>query len=104
MDVIIFSGQSNMQGQTEGCPIENQPVCGAKEYRAIKKSFVPLKHPVGEDMENGFIKAAHEGGGTRVPAFCRAYIEKTGKEVVTIHSAKGSTTIAEWQKGTQCYH
>lgn len=104
MDVIIFCGQSNMQGQTEGLPQENEVVQGAKEYRALTNSFVELKHPVGEDMPNEFIKAAHNGGGTLVPAFCRTYIEKTGKEVVAIHVAKGSTTIAEWLKGTQCYH
>lgn len=104
MDVIIFCGQSNMQGQTEGLPQQNEPVKGAWEYHALTDSFVELKHPVGEDMLNGFIKAAHEGGGTMVPAFCRAYIEKTGKKVLAIHTAKGSTTIAEWQLGTQCYH
>lgn len=104
MDVIIFCGQSNMQGQTEGLPKENEAVQGAKEYRALTDSFVELKHPVGEDLPSEFIKAAHQGGGTLVPAFCRAYVRETGKEVVAIHTAKGSTTIAEWQLGTQCYH
>ena len=33
MDVIIFGGQSNMQGQTECLPQENIPVQGAVEYR-----------------------------------------------------------------------
>ena len=31
MDIIIFGGQSNMQGQTEGLPTENAPVQGALE-------------------------------------------------------------------------
>lgn len=32
MDVIIFSGQSNMCGETDCFPSENQPVTGAYEY------------------------------------------------------------------------
>ena len=40
MDVIIFCGQSNMQGQTEGLPEVNEAVYGALEYRALTNSFV----------------------------------------------------------------
>ena len=56
-----------MQGQTEGLPEVNEAVYGALEYRALTNSFVELKHPVGEDMPNGFIKAAHQGVGTWGP-------------------------------------
>ena len=31
MDLLIFSGQSNMEGQTEGCPEDRAPVAGAIE-------------------------------------------------------------------------
>lgn len=31
-DVIIFGGQSNMVGETEGLPEVNEPVQGAPEY------------------------------------------------------------------------
>lgn len=101
VDVIIFGGQSNMQGQTEGCPINNETVQGAWEYRVYENALVPLKHPVGENFgEETSLFGSHEGGGSLVPAFCRAYVEKTGREVVAIHAARGNTTIAEWQKGT----
>lgn len=101
VDVIIFGGQSNMQGQTEGCPINNEAVQGAWEYRVYENALVPLKHPVGENFgEETSLFGSHEGGGSLVPAFCRAYVEKTGREVVAIHAARGNTTIAEWQKGT----
>lgn len=105
MDVIIFGGQSNMQGQTEGLPTENAPVEGAREYRFLTDELKPLAHPVGEDVcFEKWLAAAHEGGGSLVPAFCRAYVKATGREVVAIHAAKGSTTLAEWQRGTQHFY
>ena len=33
MDILIFGGQSNMQGQTESLPEPNEPVENALEYR-----------------------------------------------------------------------
>ncbi len=96
IDLIIFSGQSNMQGQTESCPAE-PPVADAWEYRALTDSLVPLSHPVGEDIGDGLLLAAHEGHGSLIPDFCRAYIEEVGRPVVAVHAAKGATMIAEWQ-------
>ena len=45
MDVIIFGGQSNMQGQTESLPENNAPVQGALEYRYKTNELVSLQHP-----------------------------------------------------------
>lgn len=94
MDIIIFSGQSNMQGQTESCPCE-PAVKGAYEFRFFENKLIPLRHPVGENIGNIFL-AAHEGHGSLIPDFCRAYIASTGKETMAVHIAKGGTTIAEW--------
>ena len=33
VDIIIFGGQSNMQGQTESLPEENREIEGALEYK-----------------------------------------------------------------------
>ena len=49
-DILIFSGQSNMQGQTEALPFPNDPVSDALEYRLLTDSLVPLMHPVGETI------------------------------------------------------
>ena len=104
-DVIIFGGQSNMQGQTESLPEPNDPVEGAVEFRFYEDSFIPLQHPVGEQMHSGICcLAASKGHGGLAPAFCRAYHEKTGRQVVAIHAARGATTIAEWLYGTQLSH
>ena len=105
MDVLIFGGQSNMQGQTEGCPIVNEEVKNAYEYRKQINEIIPLKHPVGEDFTwEKLLLSSHNGGGSLVPDFCHIYAKKTGRKVLAIHVARGSTTIAEWQKGTQRYH
>ena len=121
MDVIIFSGQSNMQGQTE-CLTECEAVAGAQEYRYLQDALVPLQNPVGEDIcydktaggslknltQSGWLRmhvlgASCYGNTNMVPSFCRAYIEVTGREVVAAHCAKGSTVIAQWLPGTDGY-
>ncbi len=108
MDVIIFSGQSNMQGQTECLPLENNPVKGAFEYKVMPDELVPLVHPVGESVIvnklDKHLLGASEGHGSLVPDFCRAYVKNSGREVVAVHCARGNTTISEWLKGTQRYY
>ena len=70
MDMIIFGGQSNMQGQTEALPTPNEPVTGAIEYRMATDTLIPLSHPVGEDLRTDALLGAHEGHGSLIPAFC----------------------------------
>lgn len=98
MDIIIFSGQSNMQGQTESLPY-TRIVNGAYEYRMLEDNIIPLKHPVGENI-NEVLLGAHEGNGSLLPAFCRAFVMKSGQNVLAVHAAKGATTIAEWLPGS----
>ena len=49
IDVILFGGQSNMQGQSEALS-ENTPVAGAYEYRLFGNALLPLQNPVGENI------------------------------------------------------
>jgi len=101
MDIIIFGGQSNMQGQTEGCPAINAEIENAWEYRYLTDSLKPLCHPVGEDIgEDLLLAQSCNGGGSLIPAFCQAYSNHTGRPCVAVHAARGSTTIAEWQENT----
>ena len=94
-----------MQGQTEGLPQDNAPVNGALEYRYLTDECIPLQHPVGEDVRpERWIAASAEGGGSLVPDFCRAYTLATDREVLAVHAAKGSTTLAEWLHGTQHHY
>ncbi len=122
MDVLIFSGQSNMQGQSEALT-DTVPVEGAFEYRLFEDDLIPLKNPVGEDVTKEGTKGEAGNDGTDlslwlsrhalgsawcgcdnpVPAFCRAYIRECGRPVAAVHAAKGSTVIADWLPGSDCY-
>ena len=122
MDVIIFSGQSNMQGQTEALT-DIAPVTGAYEYRWLSDQVVPLCNPVGEsitydktagdDVKKGtkgyawleahVTGAACYGNTNLVPKFCENYRKATGAEILAVHIAKGSTEIKQWLPGTSGY-
>ena len=49
MDIIIFSGQSNMQGESERLS-STDIIAGAYEYRYLTDTAVPLRNPVDEDI------------------------------------------------------
>ena len=122
MDVIIFCGQSNMQGQSE-CLSENGIVNDAYEYKWLTDELVPLQNPVGENitysMDQGYdftpktgltswlaehaVGASCYGNTNMVPSFCRAYTEMTKRSVLAVHAAKGSTRISEWLPGSPIY-
>ncbi len=53
VDLLIFSGQSNMQGQTEGPCENNEVINNCFEYKYLSDSLTPLKHPVGETIGTG---------------------------------------------------
>ena len=103
IDILIFGGQSNMQGQTEGLPAANEAVPDAWEYRHLSDSLVPLKHPVGECIDGGLLFGADQGHGSLVPAFCGAYCRITGHRAVAIHAARGATAVSQWLPGTERY-
>lgn len=121
-DVLIFGGQSNMQGQSEAL-IPTEKNGRMLEYKCLTDSFVPLQDPVGENIRydggcgNPVVKggdskkwlaehvtgAACYGNTNLVPSFCRTYSEMTGNRAVAVHIAKGSTVIAQWLPGTDGY-
>lgn len=100
MDVIIFSGQSNMQGSTAQSGTEIAKGC--LEYKYLSDTFVELVDPVGEDISDGLLLASNGGCGTLVPSFCRTYAKRQGN-VVAIHCARGNTSIKEWEVGSERY-
>lgn len=121
MDIIIFGGQSNMQGQTE-CLSDTTVVANAFEYKWLDL------HALG---------AACYGYTNMVPKFCEAYLQnklkglqvsdgadmlpgaetdkmaakeagraesgQSDQQVIAVHAAKGSTKIEEWLPGTEGY-
>lgn len=124
IDIIIFAGQSNMQGQSETL-LDSDVVENAYEYKWLEDDMVPLQNPVGEnvkyDRTRGFtftqnidleewlsvhlLGASCYGHTNMVPEFCKVYLSnsKEPTEVLAIHVAKGSTQIKEWLPGTEGY-
>ena len=102
MDLLIFGGQSNMEGRTEGLPVPNEAAPGVWEYKFLTDSIVPLVHPAGERILPD-LDGASESFGSLVPDFCRVYRNETGREVLAVHAAKGATRIDEWLPGTDRY-
>ncbi len=102
MDLILFSGQSNMIGQTGVLPENDQPVKGVWEYRYTEDSMVPLRHPVGERIGE-HLDAAWEGHGSLIPDCCRTYAVLTGHETAAVPVAKDSTRIERWLPDTERY-
>lgn len=98
MDVLIFMGQSNMQGST-GEPCFLPATQGVSEYRYLTDELIPLVSPVGEDIGDGLLAGAALGNGSLPPYFCKYYAEKRDCNVVAIHVAKGATAIDEWAAG-----
>lgn len=100
MDVIIFMGQSNMQGST-GEKDNSKPIKNCLEYKFLENNFVPLVNPVGEDIDEGLLFASALGNGSLVPFFVKEYSKYKKTDVVAIHVARGGTRIGEWLKGTE---
>jgi len=122
MDIIIFGGQSNMQGQSE-CLTDTQSPLNCYEYKYLTNEIVLLKNPVGEnitcDFKEGYVFDQHVSQSewlndhlagsscyhhtNLVPSFCDIYAQITGHETLAVHIAKGSTEIAQWLPGSKGY-
>ncbi len=100
MDVIIFMGQSNMQGST-GEYDYSRPVKNGFEYKFYDNKIVPLVNPVGEFIGDDLLCGSGGNGGSLVPYFVKEYSKRKKTEVVAIHAARGGTRVAEWLKGTE---
>jgi hypothetical protein len=114
-DLIIFGGQSNMQGQAE-CRLGDTPFEGVLEYRFLTDSLIPMKNPCGEDIlfdgtegfpfgmpgkenwhDHNALGSTVYGNTSLAPFFCEAYRKAAGNpDVVAVHAAKGATQMNYW--------
>ena len=120
-DIIIFSGQSNMEGQTEKL-LECSVVPGAYEYKYSSDTLVPLHDPFGEnlrfdgtlgdDYEDSMGMTWHDkhvfgasayGNTSLIPEFCRVFTRETGREVIAVGAAKGAAMIDYFMPGRPGY-
>lgn len=100
MDILIFAGQSNMEGST-GEKCAEPPVEGAFEYRYLTNELKELKNPVGENINGGVLTQSELGNGSLVPFFCKEYKKRTNNRVTAIHIAKGGSSIESWLPETE---
>ena len=111
-----------MQGQSEALT-NAEIVPDSYEYRYLTNKIIPLKNPVGEDitynktqgyrfdnetnqqewLDSHVTGSSCYGYTNLVPEFCRAYTKISGKQVLAVHIAKGSTVIGDWIPGTAGY-
>ena len=120
-DIIVFSGQSNMEGQTEKL-LDGSVVDGAYEYKYATDSLVPLQDPFGENLKyDGTAGVMYEdsmgmswhavhalggsayGNSTLVAEFCCVYTKKTKRNVIAVGAAKGAETVEYFSKGGRGY-
>ncbi len=92
VDVILFSGQSNMQGAA-GVASTQLPTEGtAWEYRASTNSIKTLTSDVGETTATSDAAMS----GSLVTSFAKEYVSKFDRKVMAVHSAKSGITSALW--------
>ncbi len=122
MDIIIFCGQSNMQGESETLTT-TEIITGAYEYRYLTDTAAPLQNPVGEDirydgtqgilfshdtdlvpwLEAHALGSSCYGHTNLVPSFCNIYRQKSNREVLAVHAAKGCSAMQVWMPGKPQY-
>ena len=86
MDVIIFSGQSNMQGQSETLS-EHDIVKDAYEYKWLTDELVPLQNPVGENITYSMDQGYEVTPETRIPLWLKEHVLVSPKP--RCHKASG---------------
>lgn len=105
VDIILFSGQSNMagRGETSDAWPEGAPAIlegAGLEYRATSKEqkLFPIEEPFGvNENKRGGIFEPKAKTGSMVTAFVNAYYENTGVPVIAISASQGGTSILQWQ-------
>lgn len=97
VDLVIFSGQSNMSG-TGGNASQAPAVIKGYEFRAASDptGLYPISEPFGV-RETGYMgESAVVKQGSLVSAFANAYYRKTGTPIVAVSASRGGTNSAYW--------
>jgi hypothetical protein len=89
VDLILFTGQSNMLGRDTELYETEIPEGKAFWYSYAEETLFPVQNPVGENCL-GFSKSS---GSSMIPEFCARYIEQTGRSVVCVLLANGGVSI-----------
>lgn len=89
VDVVLFTGQSNMVGRETSKYTVDIPAGQAYEYKYLGGgSLTEVKNPVGET----FGEVEVSSGSSIVPQFCADYV-RSGRKIVAVHLARGGRSI-----------
>ena len=88
VDVILFTGQSNMVGREDGEYASDLEGISF-EYKYGSDKLVTTANPVGETF--GAVEVST--GSSIVPKFCEDYYEQTGRKTVAVHVARGGRAL-----------
>lgn len=111
-DVFIFMGQSNMAGRGDA---SDAIPCGeghAYEFRAVSGNdedgwLYPLAEPFGAMENNEALSDGNNGDGKKsgglVSAFCEAYYQTSGVQVIGVSASVGGSAISSWLPGTNYF-
>lgn len=101
VDVVLFTGQSNMVGRETAKYTVNIPHGMAYEYKYNGGgSLEEVKNPVGET----FGEVEVSSGSSIVPKFCEDYVKTSGHKIVAVHVARGGRAIAEFVQRSAIYN
>lgn len=88
VDVVLFTGQSNMVGRETSRYSVEIPEGQAYEFKYLTTSLDAVKNPVGET----FGEVEISSGSSLVPQFCADYVA-SGRKIVAVHVARGGRSI-----------
>ncbi len=94
VDVVLFTGQSNMVGRETEIREVEIPKGYAYEYKYADNHLSELKNPVGETIGDGDGQLEISSGSSIVPKFCLEYVRATGRRIVAVHAAHGGRSIS----------
>ena len=90
VDLILFTGQSNMLGRDTELYETEIPEGKAYWYSYDEEALFPVQNPVGENCL-GFSKSS---GSSMIPEFCSHYVAQTDRTVVCVLLANGGVPIS----------
>lgn len=98
VDLIIFSGQSNMMGHGSASKAVTLTEGAAYEYKSVtdKKKLSILKEPFGYGQDSGNLVNGELCTGSMVSAFCNAYYAQTKTPVVAVAASKLGSGSVGW--------
>ncbi len=100
VDVVLFTGQSNMVGRETSKYTAEIKNGQAYEYKYNNDSLVAVANPVGENF--GSVEVS--SGSSIVPKFCELYTNQTGRKIIAVHVARGGQPISFFEQGGSGYN